>query len=504
MKRFPALLLLAAWPLISSSILLGQFAPLPESDFGLHNGDRVTFYGDSITEQRQYTADVEEYVLTRFPGWKVSFHNAGVGGDRVSGGAAGPVDLRLRRDVFDAHPDVVTVMLGMNDMYSRPDDPGIASTYEDGYRHIIESLQKNLGRARITLIGPSPYDDVTREPAPTGGLNQVLLKYDTFVNSLSRERHTQFSDFNGPVTAFLQQLKQQNPTLATQLIPDRVHPQQAGHWLMAEALLKTWHAPSLVSSVTVDAVSKVAGAEARNTVVTDLRRTRSGLSWTQLDRALPLPLPPPEVDPVLALTVKLSDLVGTLDQQTLAFHGLAVGNYDLLIDDRKVATFSSDDLTGGVNLATLPTPMLEQARLVAYDTEKKNALESHALSGDSWIDGRRDFAHRTRACRPPCFLPKSGSEPTPSLCRTVFSLCSRAHRRGRNHALPCSSPVESKRNSECYIKSDGPESSFAPGPRSLRVEIWNQRPPRPAGRSHAARNLHQCLRRTGIPADAPR
>ena len=52
-----------------------------------------------------------------------------------------------------------------------------------------------------------------------------------------------------------------------------------------------------------------------------------------------------------------------------------MGNYDLLIDDRKIATYSSDDLTAGINLALLDTPMLEQARLVAYDTEKKNSLE---------------------------------------------------------------------------------------------------------------------------------
>jgi lysophospholipase L1-like esterase len=353
----------------------GQFTPAVESNFGLHDGDRVAFYGDSITEQRQYTVDVEEYVLTRFPGWRVSFHNAGVSGDKVSGGSSGPVDLRLRRDVFDVHPDVVTVMLGMNDMYYRGDDPGIFSTYADGYRHIVESLQKNLGKARITLIEPSPYDDVTREPLAGGGLNSVLQRYSSFVADLSRERHTQLADLNTPVTAFLKTLNQQNPVLATQLIPDRVHPQQAGHWLMAESLLKTWNAPSLVTSVSFDAASK-AGAEAQNTLVTDLRRTKTGLSWTQVDRALPLPLPPAEVDPVLAVTAKLSDLVPSLDQETLRLFGLAVGNYDLSIDDRKIATFSSDDLTSGVNLALLNTPMLEQSRLVAYDTEKKNSIEA--------------------------------------------------------------------------------------------------------------------------------
>src|SRR6478752_6938588 len=37
-------------------------------DFYLKDGDRVVFYGDSITAQREYTARVEEFVLTRFPG----------------------------------------------------------------------------------------------------------------------------------------------------------------------------------------------------------------------------------------------------------------------------------------------------------------------------------------------------------------------------------------------------------------------------------------------------
>ena len=33
----------------------------------------MVFLGDSITEQRMYTAYIEAYVLTRFPDWKVRF-----------------------------------------------------------------------------------------------------------------------------------------------------------------------------------------------------------------------------------------------------------------------------------------------------------------------------------------------------------------------------------------------------------------------------------------------
>lgn len=353
------------------------------SNFALHDGDRVTFYGDSITEQRQYTEDVEEYVLTRYPSWKVSFHNAGVGGDTVGGGWAGPVDHRLDRDVFAWHPDVVTVMLGMNDFNAQPDQPGIYSSYTQGYRHIVESLEKNLPQARITLIQPSPFDDVTREAVFPGGSNAVLLKYGSFIAQLARERGTQLADFNAPVTAILRAVHTESPALAQQVIPDRVHPQQGAHWIMAESLLKSWHAPPLVTSVVIDAGTKPS-AGATNTDLNGLIRTRGGItskiSWTQTDKALPLPFPPPEVDPVLTLVLKHSDIVAALDQETLQIRSLTSGTYDLLIDGRKVGAFKSDSLASGINLATIETPMLEQARLVAFDTEKVNELESERFT----------------------------------------------------------------------------------------------------------------------------
>lgn len=346
-------------------------------EFTIKNGDRVVFYGDSITAQREYTEDLEEFVLTRYPSWKVPFFNAGVGGDRVSGGSAGPIDLRLRRDVFSRQPDVITIMLGMNDTYYRADEPGIFSTYADGYRHIVASIQKNLPNARITLIEPSPYDDVTSPPQFPGGLNGVLIKYGDFVAQLSHERGTQLVDFNTPVVAFLKMLEREDPDLAPELIPGRVHPQQGGHWLMAEALLKAWHAPSLVSSVSVDAGGLRPTTAVQNTTISGLCRDKNGsLEWIQLDTALPLPFPAPELDPVLGLTLKLSDIIPSLDLETLRVRNLPSGVYDLLIDGRKVASYTQTELSASVNLATVDTPMLQQSQLVAYDTEHKNVIEA--------------------------------------------------------------------------------------------------------------------------------
>src|SRR5215471_16985914 len=71
--------------------LLAMWAPLvrAEGPFALRDGDKVVFYGDSITDQRLYTTFVETYVVTRFPGMNVSFVHSGVPGDRVTGGDAG-------------------------------------------------------------------------------------------------------------------------------------------------------------------------------------------------------------------------------------------------------------------------------------------------------------------------------------------------------------------------------------------------------------------------------
>src|SRR5512139_3067304 len=96
-------------------LFLSLAAAALAQDYYLKDGDRVVFYGDSITDQRLYTTFVETYVVTRFPKMDVTFVHSGWGGDRVTGGGGGPIDRRLERDIFAYKPTVVTVMLGMND-----------------------------------------------------------------------------------------------------------------------------------------------------------------------------------------------------------------------------------------------------------------------------------------------------------------------------------------------------------------------------------------------------
>ena len=128
--------------------VLGRRWPGPTGPFALRDGDRVVFYGDSITDQRLYTTFVETYVVTRFPGMKVSFVHSGWGGDRVTGGGGGPIDRRLTRDVFAYKPTVVTVMLGMNDASYQPFKQPIFDIYARGYQHLVRVAQvEPAGRA---------------------------------------------------------------------------------------------------------------------------------------------------------------------------------------------------------------------------------------------------------------------------------------------------------------------------------------------------------------------
>src|SRR5262249_52884273 len=106
--------------------------------FALRDGDRVVFYGDSITDQRRYTTFIETYVLTRFPKLDIRFVHSGWGGDRVGGGGGGPIDVRLWRDVLPYNPTVVTIMLGMNDGGYRAFDQTVFDTFANGYKHIVD------------------------------------------------------------------------------------------------------------------------------------------------------------------------------------------------------------------------------------------------------------------------------------------------------------------------------------------------------------------------------
>jgi lysophospholipase L1-like esterase len=338
--------------------------------FALKDGDRVVFYGDSITDQRLYTTFAETYVVTRFPKLEITFVHSGWGGDRVTGGGGGPVDLRLQRDVFAYKPTVMTIMLGMNDGSYRAFDNAIFDTYSKGYQHIIDSVKEARPGIRITVIQPSPFDDVTQPPRFEGGYNGVLVRYSQFIKELAEREKLSVADLNSPVVAALEKAKATDAETAKKIIPDRVHPGPGGHLLMAAELVKSWQAPALVSAVEIDVGTKKV-AETKRAKVSELK-IGDEISWAQLDEALPMPVD--LNDAVVALAVKSSDFLQALNQQTLKVTGLRAANFNLKIDGEEIGSFTKVQLAEGINLATLPTPMAKQAAEVHKLTSHHNNI----------------------------------------------------------------------------------------------------------------------------------
>ncbi|HLH01796.1 MAG TPA: SGNH/GDSL hydrolase family protein [Bryobacteraceae bacterium] len=354
-----------------SCALLALFVfslPLAAADnFYLKNGDRVVFYGDSITDQRLYTVLTETYVVTRYPKLDVFFVHSGWGGDKVSGGGGGPIDLRLDRDVIAYKPTVMTIMLGMNDGLYRAETEATDKAYFDGYRHIVEKMKAADPGIRITAIQPSPYDDVTRPPTFPGGYNEVMRSFGKWIANYANEANLQVADLNTPVVAMLRKADQLDPAEAQNIIKDRVHPGFAGHLIMAEGLLEAWHARPLVSSVTIEAGPKPkCSAEYAN--VSDLASANGGLRWTETEEALPLPFSAWKNDKwtsgPLDLVLRSSDVSQALNNEPLKVGGLKSGVYTLKIDGQSIGNFNNDELARGINLALLDTPMAKQAQEV--------------------------------------------------------------------------------------------------------------------------------------------
>jgi lysophospholipase L1-like esterase len=352
-------------------------AAAADHPFALKDGETVVFYGDSITAQRFYTAEVEEFVLTRYPRLHVRFVNAGVPGDTAAGGYAGAMAERVARDVRPYEPGMVTVLLGMNDGgwgYGSPDR--IDADFRTRYDALLHAIRQAAPGTELTLISSTPYDEITHG-TEFSGYSKMIDRLAGDVTSIAAQMQSPdgtpvlLADFHHPMSDALERAKARDPQLAPLLIPDRIHPAETSHWIMAASLMTTWGVDPVVSSVELRAADATIFASHR-TAITEIEKSSDGLEWTQRDEALPLPLDFNNAMTTLLLQVSN---IGELDRQILRVDGLAPGRYELRIDGKPVAVFTRDELQRGVNLALYKTPMLEQARAIAVKEDQRADLD---------------------------------------------------------------------------------------------------------------------------------
>lgn len=192
---------------------------------------KILFQGDSITDAGRERSDphqlgggypkfAAELIRSRFPGRDFEFLNLGISGNRSCDLVA-----RWQSDCIDLQPDVVSILIGINDTWRAFDSnsPTSAQTYEDNFRRLLEDIKAHTS-AKILIMEPfllhnSPEKDAWRED-----LNPKIMA----ARRLAREYADAYLPLDG---LFAAASVRHEPSYWA---ADGVHPTEAGARFIAE------------------------------------------------------------------------------------------------------------------------------------------------------------------------------------------------------------------------------------------------------------------------------
>jgi lysophospholipase L1-like esterase len=203
---------------------------------------RIVAFGDSITNgvslagvnEADTFRDIVRRELTERLGSKVDVVNAGVNGDIV------PLAIgRLKRDVLDRKPDIVTIMFGGNEAgFYRPETKGFADTPRVGRDEFKATLAKVVDRLRaegitVVLMTCPPmtnrYGGAHLEAYRKNGINFLVKDYAQAMRDVAAEKGVELID--------VYRSFQQNPG-SLDYFPDGLHPDTRGHRVIAGLLVE--------------------------------------------------------------------------------------------------------------------------------------------------------------------------------------------------------------------------------------------------------------------------
>ncbi len=195
----------------------------------------ILFIGDSITDcgrDREnpaqlgngYVGMIASRLDVELPELEFRTLNFGISGNRVK-------DLKARweEDCLNQRPDILSIMIGINDVWRRYDsnDPTSHAVFSADYRGILETAKTNL-RCQIIIVEPF----VLSVPEDRKSWREDL---DPKIHAI-RELALEYADAYVPMDGiFAAASCRRKPEFwAT----DGVHPTQAGHLLIADSWLE--------------------------------------------------------------------------------------------------------------------------------------------------------------------------------------------------------------------------------------------------------------------------
>jgi acyl-CoA thioesterase-1 len=188
----------------------------------------VLFQGDSITHAGRYHirngAGNANCFSAKVAEKRLRFMNLGVAGDKIR-----DLKNRWREDCLDLEPNVVSILVGINDVVGVPFRKSLTSTksFEQDYRTVLEQTHDILG-AKIVLLTPFMVY-LTKQQL----IYKIILKPKIdVVKKLSNEFETILVPLD---RIFEEATRKKDPA---HFSADGVHPTANGHSLIAQSWIK--------------------------------------------------------------------------------------------------------------------------------------------------------------------------------------------------------------------------------------------------------------------------
>jgi lysophospholipase L1-like esterase len=227
----------------SFAMLLALIGPPPlgEPDLNmpsgliLRPGAQIIAIGDSITEAGGYLRAVDTVLAARYPELKLPpIKNAGIGGQKAE-------DLvkRFQADVIDRKPAVVTISIGINDVWHRADErhePRVLARYWVNVALMVE-LAQSAG-IRVILLTPTLIHE-----NPDASTNKRLRIYVEAEKQIARERNCTLVDLHAMFLAAIAKRPADVKNKENWLTIDGVHMSPLGDTLMAIGVLRALGVP---------------------------------------------------------------------------------------------------------------------------------------------------------------------------------------------------------------------------------------------------------------------
>ena len=216
-------------------------------------GSRVAIVGDSITEQKLYSRNVECYLLACAGVPDVHVMQFGWGGETAGGFADRAVnDL----GVFD--PSIVTLCYGMNDGGYQPWKPDIGTRYETNMRAVLARLG-DLGVKRVVVGSPGAVDAHFFRPGQNMGdraaheaYNDTLAHLRDIDRQLAGEAQHAFADVHATMFDAMGKAQAKLGPKYDVCGGDGFHPGPNGQLLMAQAFLEALGCDGDIGTITID------------------------------------------------------------------------------------------------------------------------------------------------------------------------------------------------------------------------------------------------------------